>query len=949
MKKFLSLLILLLIPVFFTSFFKAEENINNLYIHYFRYSGDYTNWTVWVWQSKPESMEGVSIPLSDDETAAAFNYGAKVAIIPLTDSFADATEVGFIVRRGDWVEKDVDTDRFASIVDSGDGNCHIYLVEGDPLIGTSIDDENGPSRTPKFKTGFFISENEIRFTATESVDPVDLKVYENDVLLSISATSMNTDNKGGVITIDKTLDYEKSYLIEVLFKSDNSTGSYAVTFDGVYDTDGFNNAFQYDKDDLGATVKDGKTTFKLWAPISSAVTLNIYSSGTPASFDGGTDAKLATHLMVKGDSDKGVFSLTLNEDLHGKYYTYDVTNGTKTNKDIVDPYAKSVGINGLRGLIVDFSKTNPSGFQDIELPDNMTNNVDAIIYELHVRDLSIHESWNGSSINRGRYLGLIEENTKYQGVTTGFDHIKELGVTHVQLLPFFDYGNAIDESKQDDSEYNSFNWGYMPLNFNSLEGNYSANPYDGLVRINEFKQVVKAYADAGIRINMDVVYNHTGQSADSNFHLIVPGYYHRLTSSGAFSNGSGTGNETASERSMVRKFIVDSVLFYATEYKLGGFRFDLMALHDIKTMEEIAAKLHEIDDTIMVYGEPWTGGTSTLPVSNQASKSNINKIDGVGAFNDSLRDGVKGSVFDQAGPGFVQGNYSPLNAVKYGITGGITHQDNTGFVAWHQDPNKTINYVTCHDNNTLYDKLYLSLEATEQDLSLIPLLSKQANAYVLLAQGVSFLHAGDEFLRSKPLDDGFDHNSYQSPDSVNQIRWNLKVENKEVNDYYKGLIAFRKAHPSLRMADAQNINDNLRFVYRDTRGFIAYSITNDSSNDPIKTILVLHNSNTSDIKVTLPSGNWNVYVNGTTAGNDIIETVSNEIIIPAHTSYVLGNVDTKVNHSLFPAKATVLDNNNNPNLGLILGLSIGIPVLLGAAVATFFIIKNKKKNALEAK
>ncbi|HPG44026.1 MAG TPA: alpha-amylase family glycosyl hydrolase, partial [Acholeplasmataceae bacterium] len=341
----------------------------------------------------------------------------------------------------------------------------------------------------------------------------------------------------------------------------------------------------------------------LWAPISSAVTLNLYQTGTPANY-GGSDTPTQTIPMIKGD--QGVYMVEVNQSLHGTYYTYSVTNGSSTY-EVIDPYAKSSGVNGLRGLVVDFSQINPEGFEYNDRPDNMNSYTDAIIYELHVRDLTTHSSWNGTEANRGKYLGLIEKGTSYQGVSTGFDHIVELGVTHVQLLPFFDYG-VVDETKVGDVGYNAFNWGYMPLNFNVLEGTYSSDPYNGLTRVIEMKQVVQAFHEENIRINMDVVYNHTGLSADSNFNLIIPGYYHRKTDTGAFSNGSGTGNETASERYMVRKFMVDSVLFWATEYNLSGFRFDLMALHDIETMELIAEELHAIDPTIMVYGEPWMGG-----------------------------------------------------------------------------------------------------------------------------------------------------------------------------------------------------------------------------------------------------------------------------------------------------------------------------------------------------
>jgi pullulanase len=529
-------------------------------------------------------------------------------------------------------------------------------------------------------------------------------------------------------------------------------------------------------------------------------------------------------------------------------------------------------------MIVDFSQTNPEGFTYNSRPDNITNPTDAIIYELHVRDLTSHSSWNGPEAYRGKFLGLSVEGTSYNGVTTGLDHIKELGVTHVQLLPLFDFG-VVDETKLNDAKYKKFNWGYMPLNYNTPEGSYSTDPYDGTKRITELKQTVSALNKNNIGLIMDVVYNHTGLSADSNFNIIVPGYYYRLNSDGGFSNGSGTGNETASERYMMRKFMIDSTTFWAKEYNISGFRFDLMALHDTETMNQIVDALKAINEDIMVFGEPWNGGTTVMDASTAADKLNLVDMPEVAAFNDDFRDGIKGSVFSASEGGFVQGINTPTvnNRVRYGVAGG-TDYPGLGLegisykTIWHTSPSKTINYVSAHDNNTLYDKLMLSTSFNLKQY--VDEMQKQAYAIVLTSQGIPFLHAGVEFMRSKPATGGtFDSNSYQSPDTVNQLRWDLKAQTTkmEVFAYYKGLIELRKAHPAFRMATSAEVLNNVDFVYEDKPGILAYTISNYANNDTWGTILVIHNSGTF-VKLPLPAGTWNMVDDGKRVGTEVLKT-----------------------------------------------------------------------------
>ncbi len=861
------------------------QPVQMVYVHYYRFAEDYQDWSVWMWQNEPESKPGAAFTLVEDDTDSAFNFGGRLAKIPLVGDLEGATEVGIIIRLGDWRAKDVEIDRFIQIPEqSADGIHHVYLVEGDVRIGTSLLDLNGPDRSPKLTRAYFEQMNQIRFRSTEPVAQSQIRILAGESPEVI--TDYTQTNLVGILTLEDPLDFSLNYTIEVTF-SDGETRVFPLTFDGIYDSVEFEEAFGY-QGSLGALWSPTQTTFKIWAPVSQKVTLNLYDSGSPSRF-GGTDLPSTTWEMIPGE--KGTFVVEVSGDLHGTYYTYSVTNGDFTH-EVIDPSAMAAGINGIRGMVIDFSRVNPEGWVYGVRPP-MVHPTDAIIYELQVRDLTSHESWNGPEENRAKFLGLIDSGTSYNGVSTGFDHIVELGVTHVQLLPFFDFG-YIDESRVGEPGYNAFNWGYMPINFNVLEGSFSADPFDGMTRIEEFKQVMMGFHDANIRIIMDVVYNHTGLTADSNFNLIVPGYYFRKNADGSFSNGSGTGNETASERIMMRKFIIDSLVFWAEEYNLSGFRFDLMALHDIQTMNEIVEALHAIDPTILIFGEPWMGGSSPLPESDQAGKRNLTQMPRVGAFNDDFRDGVKGSVFASQEGGFVQGSFNLKNRVMYGLLGGISHPQHA-YNAWHTQPYKTINYVTAHDNNTLHDKLFITLDVDNR-LDLLDPMFRQANAMVLTAQGIPFIHAGDEFLRSKPDDGltqpqytryGFVHNSYESTDTVNQMRWDLKAtpQGQAMNEYFKGLIALRRSEPLLRLENASQIIEAVT-IHEDTpEGVIAYEISHSDVR-----MLIIHNAQVSNYRFRLPrEGGWVSRVDGDSAGVEIIDTFlgGSRLRVAPHTTMVL--------------------------------------------------------------
>ncbi|MEQ1678268.1 MAG: type I pullulanase, partial [Chitinophagaceae bacterium] len=534
-------------------------------------------------------------------------------------------------------------------------------------------------------------------------------------------------------------------------------------------------------------------------------------------------------------------------------------------KEVPDPYAKATGVNGERAMIVDLVKTNPDGWTKDKSP-LFKNKTDAIIYELHIRDASI-SSTSGIK-NKGKFLGLTETGTKNAaGFSTGLDHIKELGVTHVHLLPCYDF-NSIDEAKPDAK----YNWGYDPLNYNVPEGSYSTDPYDGVTRINEFKQLVQTFHANGLRVVMDVVYNHTALTETSNFNQLVPGYYYRQTKDGVFSNASACGNETASERPMFRKFMLESMLYWVKEYHIDGFRVDLMGIHDIETMNLISKELHKIKPDILLYGEGWTAGSSPLPDSLRAIKVNAKKLDRIAVFSDDLRDGIKGSVFDHKDKGFVSGKPGMEESIKFGIVASCKHPQvdyskvNYSKAPYSAQPFQTISYCECHDNHVLWDKLGISAkDATEEERVNM---HKLALSIVLTSQGISFLHAGTEFLRSKK---GVE-NSFESPDSINAIDWNLKSKNKEVVDYVKALIDIRKKHPAFRMTTARQMTDNIHFLKDMPESVIAYTINGKALKDSWEKILVIF-SGTAAEGVTLPLGKWKAAVDN----NHITQNKSSEI------------------------------------------------------------------------
>ena len=758
----------------------ANPETVKLTVHYQRVEADYASWNLWLWKNK---LTGTDEPVST--TGVQFTgddaYG-KIATVELTgmDKFDD---LGIIVRKGEWLSKDVPDDRFISKF-GANGVTEIWLRQNDPTI-----------------------------------------YYE----LPTTAAPKAPDNK----------------------------------MTKLYESAEFSAKYTYTGNDLGNTYSPTATKFRVWAPTAIAVTLVTYAKA---------DSPLSSAVETRMTPDvNGTWVTSLSGDQDGLIYNYRVTLEGPTN-EAVDPYVRATTINGTRGVVVNLAKTNPAGWSKSK-PKFSGKATDAVIYELHVRDLSMDSSSGISAANKGKFLAFTELNTKSGGVQTGVSAIKDLGVTHVELLPIYDF-QSVDEAAP------TFNWGYDPQNYNVPEGSYSSDPTKPTARITELKRAIQSMHSVGLRVNMDVVYNHVYNASTFSQNLITPGYFFRTDDSGALTNGSGCGNDMATERPMVRKFIVDSVKYWASEYNLDGFRFDLMGLMDIKTINEITAALKVIDPTIIVIGEGWEMGT--LAKDLRASQTNISKLNNVAHFNDQIRDGLKGSVFKASDTGWATGKLSAVGDIKPGIVGN-TNYDPMFLNAWNTtSPTQSVNYVESHDNLTLADKLTASVKGISP--TGIAQLSQFATSIAFLSQGVPFMQAGQEFLRSKNGDD----NSYKSDDATNSLKWSTKLKYSATVNYYKGLIALRAAHPAFRMTSTADMKANIKF-FKGTDTLIAYSINGKAVGDKAKTIVVIHNADSANVTFTLPNANtWNIVAKGSQIGTKTLQVLkAGKVVVPGQSTMVL--------------------------------------------------------------
>ena len=677
---------------------------------------------------------------------------------------------------------------------------------------------------------------------------VDADGKEMKVINQVIAASRYT------FFLEEALDFDAVYAVSYKNKLTN------VTMPLPYSTAEFEEEYTYEGNDLGAQWTEEETTFKVWAPTAKQVSVNLYKEG---SNNGTPDDLLNTIEMSR--LEQGVWYMKKDGNLNGVYYTYTVLTDDQLI-ETCDPYAKSTGVNGERAMILDMDSTDPEGWDKDVNPNKDLNITDSVIYELHLRDFTADA--DSGIKNKGKYLGLTETGTqnsdrKYTGLT----YLTRLGVTHVHIMPMYDFG-SVDETKEDGQEYN---WGYDPVNYNVPEGSYSTDPYDGAVRVREVKEMVKALHDNGISVIMDVVYNHVYDSNKFAYNLLVPQYFSRTNGYGEYSNGSGCGNDNATERTMVKKYIVDSVNYWVDEYHIDGFRFDLAGLIDTETMNEVITTVHESHPDVIFYGEGWTmDSTLTKGGYKLANQTNIDYVDNFAMFSDYFRDNVRGTNGNLKDGGYVSGSVGNGMAIKNNVSGAPF---------WANNPTQVINYNACHDNNTLFDKIAIvnGYENFEENVRK----NKFAAAVMFTSQGTPFMMSGEELLRTK-LKEGidpestqidansFDSNSYKSGDKVNTIKWSTLSDEtyKDMYEYYKGLIAFRKAHGGLRMTSSADVKKYITFAEDVPENITAFSISGAYPKEKSKGLYIIYNPTAEAVEMDIPTGDWKIFINSQYAGAD---------------------------------------------------------------------------------
>lgn len=605
-----------------------------------------------------------------------------------------------------------------------------------------------------------------------------------------------------------------------------------------------------------------KTTFEVWAPTAESAVVRLYDGDT-----------MVEELKMKSKKD-GLWSATAKGDKKGLFYAFQVTVDGKPLKETAGIFARALNVNGDRGAIIDLNETNPEGWAEDKTPVVPTSEI--VIYEMHYRDMTAHAS-AGSSYP-GKYLGMAEHGTRSkEGLATGIDHLVEMGITHLHLLPTADFG-SIDESKPTDQ----YNWGYEPKNYSAPEGTYSTNPADPEARIRELKTLVQTMHKAGINVVLDVVYNHTTSTENCGFELTVPGYFYRMREDGSFADGSGCGNETASDKAMMQKYIVESLEYWVKEYHIDGFRFDLMAIHDIETMNLIRARLEAIKPSILLYGEGWAAANPLYDESKLAFKRYTYQMPGVGAFSDDIRNALRGTL-DLSQGGFIHGVAGNKEALKFGIAGGVEHpQVKHSEKAWCAAPTQHISYVTCHDDHNLRDRLeHLSPKASEKELLQM---AKLAQFGVFTSQGIPFIFCGEEMFRSKLGE----KNTYNMPDKYNAIDWNLKHKYNDLYEFNKGLVALRKAHPAFSLGTAEAVREHLSFIDHSNEAAVGFVLDKLEGIDKAKRIVVLMNGSREAVKFNIPAGNYKWITDGSTwdmNGKGALN--ASEVKVPAITGVIL--------------------------------------------------------------
>lgn len=884
---------------------KADDGITVVF-HFTKDDNDYSDYRMWLWTIG----DGYEVNMTAGATEATYVLNETSATL----------QVGYIVKRGEgWEAKDYDSDRFVDLTQVVSGQVDVYIKSG---VGAVTVDDSKAVKGVKLTSAKTDDNKTINITTSAALEGDITQIFKLKNTTTgeyVDIESVTGSGTSYVITAKDSLNVLESYELEYF---DGYT--FMVQMPDYYSSDEFESLYTYNGDDLGATWSADRTVFRVWAPLASEVKVNLYLSG-----DADSNDKSGSYDMTKDVN--GTWVTTVEGDLNGLYYTYTATVNGK-ERETIDPYAKTAGINGVRGMVIDMDSTDPEGWENDKNPCKSTSYTDDVIYELHIRDFSYDAS--SGMVNKGKYLAFTETGTTNSfGQATGVDYLKELGVTHVHLLPTFDYA-SVDESNL---EKDQFNWGYDPQNFNVPEGSYSTDPSKGEVRVKEFKQMVQSLHNAGISVVMDVVYGHVARSDDFSVNMLTPSYYTRTNS-----NGSGCGNDTATERAMNRKYIVDSMVYWAKEYHIDGFRIDQVGLFDTDTVNALTEALHAIDPTILLYGEGWSMTTNVSKDGvSLATQANADLTPGFAYFNDGIRDAIKGGVFAEAEAGYVTRNYAKLGVLLDNINGGAV---------WAVTPDQVIQYASCHDNYTLFDKITI----TNKDDSFEDRVKANnlSAAIIFTSQGVPFIQAGEELLRSKPNGDGtFEGNSYASSSEMNALKWDdlNKDEYKKTSDYYKGLIEFRKNHAVLRMTSYQDILENFKYIQNgqdDEDSVVVYTLNGGANGEVSDGITVILNPSQNKKTISLPEGEWNICVNGEKAGTEVLGTAAGTVEVEPISAMILVKGKTVDDGTTGSNTNTNGDGNTlAPNQGVQTGDNTGIVViaLMVLACASVLVIVRKRK------
>lgn len=820
-----------------------------LRIHYHRFDDNYSGWGIHLWNAVEWADGGIYyiggteyswdspfLPTGTDDYGVYWD-------IPI--AYPDQ-ELGFIIHLGS--EKDPGPDQFW---DDYTNNPEIWILSGFTQIFTSQ-----PDPDIRLMSAASDGRQAITLTLGQDADQLDaFHVYKDEVEQTVSGRTATTP-RSVLLTLPDAIDITAPYTV-----SDEVGGN---TVPVLHDFD--EEDYIYEGDDLGVTLGLAYTTFKLWSPVATQAFVRVYDHPW------GSDESYDSFELTRPD-ESGVMAVTVPQNLHGFWYLYEMTVYGETWLT-PDLYSTAMSSNSRRSAIVDLDITDPEGWEEDQYPDFPTMNT--IIWEAHIRDITTSEFWNGTPEGKHKFAGVVESGTSYAGQPTGLDHILDLGVNTVQILPMYDF-SSVDELNP-----NSRNWGYDPYIYNTPEGSYSTDPDDPTARIREMKEMIQGFHDRGIKVVMDVVYNHTHNVGPqgSTYDAMVPKYYYRLTDDGSYANGSGVGNEVASEKAMARRFIEQSCRYWVEEYHIDGFRFDLMGLIDTETMTRITSQVKEINPHAIIYGEPW-GGYGGQILTGKGDQRGL----GFGVFNDNIRNAIRGST-DGTDGGFAMGDGNDKAAVIRGIEGSIND--------FTDHASETLNYISAHDNYTWWDKIDYRWNPNETPPPHYPeadlrQMSKLGLSIVMTSQGIPFLHAGSEFLRTKRTGDpGQDEesirNSYASNDEVNKLDWERRADNAEMVDYVKGLIDLRQARYEFRLGAADSIAAALVFVAGLPNTAIAYTIADVTPDDDWGDLLVVHNAGSGALELDLPGGHWAQVVDGDQAGTEVLATMVSSTIAPATIS-----------------------------------------------------------------